>query len=341
MRRLVAIAALFPFVAISAPLSLSPSFGTGAGGGGVGPINPSTLACQITTASLAGTPTSTTIIPSTTCLVYITSTAGAVTVTANGTGGIVLAAPANSKDGTQVTVLNATTNNIILNTSGTNVASIVTDYNPILYNQGGFCLFTWLAAQTIWITTSCNTVDANQIQSGVIPVTRGGTNLGTLTNHALQVGAGTSSVTQLAVGTTGQVLNANTGADPSWGTAPASGEINFSGYNTANLGNATAFTQTKFTNASTLTTDSTVTIDLVGVGGGSLVLKLCSDVTTCGAGNVYLTCTVSCTATAGTITACVATKPAVSAATVLTWGIATSCATTDPFFNVNAHATIP
>ena len=40
-----------------------------------------------------------------------------------------------------------------------------------------------------------------------------------LTNHALQVGAGTATLTQLGAGTTGQVLQTNTGADPTWSTA--------------------------------------------------------------------------------------------------------------------------
>lgn len=42
------------------------------------------------------------------------------------------------------------------------------------------------------------------------------------TNHAVQVGGANGSLTSLAVGTTGQFLAANTGADPSWGT-PSSG----------------------------------------------------------------------------------------------------------------------
>lgn len=47
-----------------------------------------------------------------------------------------------------------------------------------------------------------------------VTVAQGGTGLGTLTAHALQVGNGTSNVTQLAVGTTDQVLLGATGADP-------------------------------------------------------------------------------------------------------------------------------
>jgi trimeric autotransporter adhesin len=49
-----------------------------------------------------------------------------------------------------------------------------------------------------------------------------------LTNHALQIGAGTATLTQLGAGTTGQVLQTNTGADPTWSTAtyPSTTTIN-------------------------------------------------------------------------------------------------------------------
>ena len=44
------------------------------------------------------------------------------------------------------------------------------------------------------------------------------TQLTGLTNHAIQIGAGTATLTQLGAGTTGQVLQTNTGADPTWST---------------------------------------------------------------------------------------------------------------------------
>jgi len=54
---------------------------------------------------------------------------------------------------------------------------------------------------------------------GTVVVAGGGTGLTTLTAHALYVGNATSSPTALAIGSTGQVLQANTGADPGWSTA--------------------------------------------------------------------------------------------------------------------------
>jgi hypothetical protein len=65
-----------------------------------------------------------------------------------------------------------------------------------------------------------------------------------LTNHALQVGAGTATLTQLGAGTTGQVLQTNTGADPTWSSAtyPSTTTINDVLYSSANnvVGQVTA-----------------------------------------------------------------------------------------------------
>ena len=62
------------------------------------------------------------------------------------------------------------------------------------------------------------------------------TQLTGLTNHALQIGAGTATLTQLGAGTTGQVLQTNTGADPTWSTAtyPSTTTINDILYSSSN-----------------------------------------------------------------------------------------------------------
>lgn len=63
----------------------------------------------------------------------------------------------------------------------------------------------------------------NTLGTGSITIAGSGSTLTTqltgLTNHALQVGAGTATLTQLGSGTTGQVLQTNTSADPTWSTA--------------------------------------------------------------------------------------------------------------------------
>lgn len=61
--------------------------------------------------------------------------------------------------------------------------------------------------------------------SGQLSVARGGTGLGTLTAHAIQIGNGTGSLTQLALGTANQVLHGNAAADPTW-SAVASADMN-------------------------------------------------------------------------------------------------------------------
>lgn len=59
---------------------------------------------------------------------------------------------------------------------------------------------------------------SNLTSTGTLGVAQGGTSLATLTAHALYVGNGTSAPTAIAIGTTGQCLNGNTAADPSWAT---------------------------------------------------------------------------------------------------------------------------
>lgn len=62
-----------------------------------------------------------------------------------------------------------------------------------------------------------------------------------LTNHAVQVGAGTATLTQLAIGTTGQVLTGVTGADPVW-ASPAASTITLTGTTGGALGPSNSFT---------------------------------------------------------------------------------------------------
>jgi hypothetical protein len=72
----------------------------------------------------------------------------------------------------------------------------------------------------------------NTVGTGNITIAGAGSTLTTqltgLTNHAIQIGAGTATLTQLGAGTTGQVLQTNTGADPTWSTAtyPSTTTIN-------------------------------------------------------------------------------------------------------------------
>lgn len=62
------------------------------------------------------------------------------------------------------------------------------------------------------------TIDLTTKVTGTLPVANGGTGRATLTNHGVLVGAAASAITQLAVGTTDQVLLGATGADPAFST---------------------------------------------------------------------------------------------------------------------------
>lgn len=71
----------------------------------------------------------------------------------------------------------------------------------------------------------------------ILEVAAGGTGRATLTNHGVLVGAATTAITQLSVGTNGQVLIGATGADPAFATLSSSdSSITFTpGANTLSL----------------------------------------------------------------------------------------------------------
>ena len=75
-----------------------------------------------------------------------------------------------------------------------------------------------------------------------IAVASGATGLATLTAHSVQVGAGTSAITQIGVGASGSVLLGATAADPAFALLTSSGgTIAFTtGANSLNLEAATA-----------------------------------------------------------------------------------------------------
>lgn len=109
--------------------------------------------------------------------------------------------------------------------------------------------------------------------------TVGGTNVLTveltgLTNHAIQIGAGTATLTQLGAGTTGQVLQTNTGADPTWSTAtyPSTTTINqilYSSSNNVVAGLATANDGTLITSASGVPSIAALTDGQIIIGSSA------------------------------------------------------------------------
>jgi len=109
--------------------------------------------------------------------------------------------------------------------------------------------------------------------SNPIAVASGGTGLATLTAHALQVGAGTSAITQIGVGATGQVLVGNTSADPSWSATPTVTSITFgAGSALSNYVTTTSWTPVlNFGGATTGITYTTQSASYVRIGSMAFV----------------------------------------------------------------------
>lgn len=119
----------------------------------------------------------------------------------------------------------------------------------------------------------------NTVGTGSITIAGSGSTLTTqltgLTNHAIQIGAGTATLTQLGAGTTGQVLQTNTTADPTWSTAtyPSTTTINQILYSSATntvTGLATANNGALITNGSGVPSIGTVPIAAGGTNATSM-----------------------------------------------------------------------
>jgi len=103
-------------------------------------------------------------------------------------------------------------------TNGSGIAG-----NPVISVAGGGVAVEHLTGNTGGQLNPDGSNNFNLLGTGSVTVAGSGSTLTTqltgLTNHALQIGAGTATLTQLGAGTTGQVLQTNTGADPTWSTA--------------------------------------------------------------------------------------------------------------------------
>lgn len=97
--------------------------------------------------------------------------------------------------------------------------------------------------------------------SDPIEVAAGGTGTTALTDHGVLVGSGTSAVTALSVGSTGELLVGATGSDPAFGTS-ANGDFTF----TSSTAGATRTLKCENTNNSNSASAGRVD---VSVGGGS------------------------------------------------------------------------
>ena len=81
----------------------------------------------------------------------------------------------------------------------------------------GFTITPGEAQSFIWDGSAWGPIDLG-ITALPVPVVQGGTELTTITDHAVMVGSGTGAVTPLVVGTNGQVLIGSSNADPVFAT---------------------------------------------------------------------------------------------------------------------------
>jgi hypothetical protein len=118
-----------------------------------------------------------------------------------------------------------------------NTSSTITLGTKVYVTQGD------TNAYSHWTLTSfAGTVGTNAITfsgqvwtGGVIPVSKGGTGLGSLTSNALLLGNGTSTVQTISPVAAGSVLVSNgTGSAPNWSTTPTLSSMVVTGITTAN-----------------------------------------------------------------------------------------------------------
>ncbi len=114
---------------------------------------------------------------------------------------------------------------------------------------------------------------------GTLVVANGGTGRATLTNHGVLVGAGTTAITQLAVGTTGQVLTGVTGADPVF-AAPAASSISITGDTGGALVGAAFTFSGGTTGLSFGGAGTTETLTFAGITANGGTVSLATDATT-------------------------------------------------------------
>jgi hypothetical protein len=93
-----------------------------------------------------------------------------------------------------------------------------TSTQPLFANGTGGASYRSIAAGDLPGSITSNTSGSAASLSSTLIVGQGGTGQTSLTAHGVLVGEGSSAVNVTAAGTTGQVLTATTGSDPTWQT---------------------------------------------------------------------------------------------------------------------------
>ncbi len=149
---------------------------------------------------------------------------------------------ANRADATMVTLRNKTGGTLTLkNLSGGTSANQIntgTGADIALVDSGAVNLYYDTVLSKWQIVSAVGTdVSATNITAGTLSVLYGGTGRNSLTSHSVLVGNGTSGVTQISVGTAGQLLAGAASADPAFSSTPTLG-INGSVAGTLGLANS-------------------------------------------------------------------------------------------------------
>lgn len=126
----------------------------------------------------------------------------------------------------------------LLQGTGTTAVTAITNSSTV-----GQVLRVTGASTYAWGALDLDDTDA---VTGTLTVANGGTNLSTLTAHAVYVGNGTNAPTALTVGQTGYVLLGSTGADPYFGQLSHLSLADVQGGITTDVFEETAFEATAF-----------------------------------------------------------------------------------------------
>jgi len=177
---------------------------------------------------------------------------------------------------------------IAATTPGTNGQLLVgsTGADPVFATLGS-------SGSTITVTGGSGTLNIDV--TAPLNVAHGGTGATSLTAHGVLVGEGTSAITPLAVGTTGQTLMGSTGADPAFTSSPS-----FAGSVTAATGLTVTAGGAAITGTTTIN-NSGASVTTIGTGGTGAVNIGNATGNTAVTGS--LTTTTTLTATLGAITA--------------------------------------
>jgi hypothetical protein len=179
---------------------------------------------------------------------------------------------------------------------------------------GGTGLTTFTSGGALYATST------SSLTSGTLPVTAGGTAATTFTANGVLYGNGTSALGVTAVGTTGEVLLANTGGAPTWGAIPTTAAVTSFQTSLNGLTPSTASTGvvtlagtlgavsggtsfSSYTTGDIIYASATNTLAKLGAGTDGYVLTLASGVPSWASSSAATTRTTSTfTATAGQTT---------------------------------------